>query len=122
MPAADGAVVGLNRRTPYEHLLMAGSGPGSGDEQVDGLLGQQTRFVASPQLPVAGYASLWRTLSETTVPASLAGPRAGGLTVGLDLIPAGALHGQRRLQDALGDPARVPQAAVLPVERDDAPL
>jgi len=43
---------------------------------------------------------------------------------GLDLIPAGALHGERRLQDAhaLGDLAGVPQAAVLAVERDDAPL
>src|SRR6266498_5044144 len=27
-----------------------------------------------------GYARLWRTLSETTVPAWLGGPRAGGLT------------------------------------------
>ena len=43
---------------------------------------------------------------------------------GLDLIATGALNGQRRLQDAhaLGNLARVPQAAVLPVERDDATL
>ena len=47
---------------------------------------------------------------------------------GLDLVAAGApflrLHGQRRLQDAhaLGDLAGVPQAAVLPVERDDPAL
>ena len=43
---------------------------------------------------------------------------------GFDLIAAGALNGQRRLQDAhaLGDLAGVPQAAVLPVERDDATL
>src|SRR5262245_48219158 len=43
---------------------------------------------------------------------------------GLDLVAAGALNGQRRLQDAhaLGDLAGVPQAAVLPVERDDATL
>src|SRR5512132_2893670 len=185
---------------------------------------------------IAGYASLWRTLSETTVPTSLGGPRAGGLTDevvalghvggptggigvrrgggrevaaelvqvaadgvppvpladhlaqpvglpqpgggaedvadrdrspehrggvlahrvvgegdevvvpgedlppvgllgacrvvvqggngGLDLVAAGALNGQRRLQDAhaLGDLAGVPQAAVLSVERDDATL
>src|SRR6266540_7403196 len=43
---------------------------------------------------------------------------------GLDLVAAGALNGQRRLQDAhaLGDIAGVPQAAVLSVERDDATL
>jgi len=43
---------------------------------------------------------------------------------GLDLVAPGALNGQRRLQDAhaLGDLADVPQAAVLPVERDDATL
>jgi hypothetical protein len=43
---------------------------------------------------------------------------------GLDLVAAGALNGQRRLQDAhaLGDLAGVPQAAILPVERDDATL
>jgi hypothetical protein len=47
---------------------------------------------------------------------------------GLDLVAAGGLflglHRQRRLQDAhaLGDLAGVPQAAVLPVERDDATL
>ena len=46
----------------------------------------------------------------------------------LDLVAARApilrLHGERRLQDAnaLGDLARVPQAAVLPVERDDPAL
>jgi hypothetical protein len=41
---------------------------------------------------------------------------------GLDLVAARALKGQRRLQDAhaLGDLAGVPQAAVLPVEGDDA--
>ena len=40
---------------------------------------------------------------------------------GLDLVAAGAFEGQRRLQNAyaLGDLARVPQAAVLAVERDD---
>ena len=38
---------------------------------------------------------------------------------GLDLVAAGALNGQHRLQDAhaLGDLASVPQAAVLSVER-----
>ena len=43
---------------------------------------------------------------------------------GLDLVAAGALNGQRRAQDAdaLGDLAGVPQAAVLPVERDDPAL
>src|SRR5512132_4161019 len=43
---------------------------------------------------------------------------------GLDLVAAGALNGQRRLQDAytLGDLTVVPQAAVLSVERDDATL
>ena len=43
---------------------------------------------------------------------------------GLDLVAAGALNGQRRLQDAhaLGDLAGVPQAAVLVVERDDTAL
>ena len=43
---------------------------------------------------------------------------------GLDLVAPGALDGQRRLQDAhaLGDLAGVPQATVLPVERDDATL
>jgi hypothetical protein len=40
------------------------------------------------------------------------------------LVAAGALNGQRRLQDAhaVGDLAPVPQPAVLPVERDDATL
>jgi hypothetical protein len=43
---------------------------------------------------------------------------------GLDLVAAGELNGQRRLQDAnaLGDFAGVPQAAVLSVEGDDATL
>jgi hypothetical protein len=43
---------------------------------------------------------------------------------GLDLVAAGALTGERRLQDApaLGDLAGVSQAAVLPVESDDATL
>jgi CubicO group peptidase (beta-lactamase class C family) len=43
---------------------------------------------------------------------------------GLDLVAPGALDGQRGLQDAhaLGDLAGVPQATVLPVERDDATL
>ena len=43
---------------------------------------------------------------------------------GLDLVAAEALNGQRRAQDAdaLGDLAGVPQAAVLPVERDDPAL
>ena len=43
---------------------------------------------------------------------------------GLDLVAAGALQRQRGLQDAhpLGDLAGVPQATVLPVERDDAAL
>ena len=43
---------------------------------------------------------------------------------GLDLVAAESLHGQRRLQDAhaLGDLAGIPQAAVLPVERDDPTL
>src|SRR5207342_208171 len=43
---------------------------------------------------------------------------------GLDLVAPGALNGQRRLQDAnaLGDLAGIPQATVLPVERDDATL
>jgi hypothetical protein len=41
---------------------------------------------------------------------------------GLDLVAAGTLDGQRRLQDAhpLGDLQGVPEPAVLPVERDDA--
>ena len=41
----------------------------------------------------------------------------------LDLVAAGALNGERRLQDAyaLGDLAGVPPAAVLPVEGDDRP-
>ena len=41
---------------------------------------------------------------------------------GLDLVATGALTNQRRLQDAhaLGDLAGVPQAAILPVERDEA--
>ncbi len=41
---------------------------------------------------------------------------------GLDLVAAGALNAQRRLQDAhaVGDLVGVPQAAVLSVERDDA--
>jgi acyl-CoA synthetase (AMP-forming)/AMP-acid ligase II len=43
---------------------------------------------------------------------------------GLDLVAAGALKGQRRLQDAhaLGDLTGIPEATVLPVERDDATL
>jgi hypothetical protein len=43
---------------------------------------------------------------------------------GLDLVASGTPNGHRRLQDAhaLGDLAGVPQAAVLPVERDDAAL
>ena len=43
---------------------------------------------------------------------------------GLDLVAPRALNGERRLQDAhaLGDLAGVPQATVLPVERDDATL
>ena len=43
---------------------------------------------------------------------------------GLDLVAAGALKGERRLQDAhaLGDLAGVPQAAVLAVERDETAL
>ena len=42
----------------------------------------------------------------------------------LELVAAGALNGQRGLQDAyaLGDLAGVPQATVLPVERDDPAL
>ena len=42
----------------------------------------------------------------------------------LDLVAPAALNGQRRLQDAhpLGDLAGIPQAAILPVERDDATL
>ena len=42
----------------------------------------------------------------------------------LDLVAAGTLKGQRRLQDAhaLGDLSGVPQAAVLPLERDDTTL
>ena len=41
---------------------------------------------------------------------------------GLELVATGAVNGQRRLQDAhaLGDLARVPEAAVLSVECDDA--
>jgi hypothetical protein len=43
---------------------------------------------------------------------------------GLHLVAAGTLNGQRRLQDAhaLGDLPGVPQAAILPVERDDPAL
>ena len=43
---------------------------------------------------------------------------------GLDLVPAGALDRERRLQDAhtVGDLPGVPEAAVLVVEGDDPPL
>ncbi len=65
--------------------------------------------------------------SEDLRPVGLLGARrvvVQGGDGGLDLVTPGALHGQRRLQDAhaLGDLAGVPQAAVLPVERDDATL
>jgi hypothetical protein len=76
----------------------------------------------------ASRSSYQARICGQSVSSALAAVVAQGGDGGLDLVAARApslrLHGERRLHDAhaLGDLTGVPQAAVLPVERDDATL